>query len=299
MFVSGVTIIKNGVKLKYPFLESIQSLLPVVDEFIAVVGDCEDDTRDRILALGSPKIRIIDTVWDPAMREGGKVLAHQTNIGLDAAQGDWIFYMQADDMIHEKDVATLRREMELCQNDPQIEGLLFPYYQFWTYDYVTVTRRAYRREVRICRNLPGLRSYRDAQGFRLYDNNAAYDAGAPGRKLRVKLIRPHVYAYGRVRPPKEEQEKILEFVRYWQSDTEIQERFKGRNQFNYEKVEKVIPFPQDGHPAVMAARIAANTYHVVPQQGHFSLKGRIFFWIEQLTGWRPFEYRNYKLVRRS
>ena len=53
MFVSGLTIVKNGVKLRYPFLESIQSLLPVCDEFIAVIGDCEDDTRERILALNS------------------------------------------------------------------------------------------------------------------------------------------------------------------------------------------------------------------------------------------------------
>jgi hypothetical protein len=113
------------------------------------------------------------------------------------------------------------------------------------------------------------------------------------------LIRPHVYAYGRVRPPKEEQQKILEFVRYWQSDAEIAERFQGREAFNYEKVEKVMPFPADGHPAIMAERICNNTYHMVPQQGHFSLRKRILFWIEQLTGWRIGEYRNYKIVRRS
>ncbi len=298
MFVSGLTIVKNGVKLRYPFLESIQSLLPVCDEFIAVIGDCEDDTRDRIMALNSPKIKIVDTVWDPEMREGGKILAHQTNIGIDHCKGDWIFYMQADDMVHEKDLPEIKAEMEACLGDPAIEGLLFPYHHFWTYDYITIGR-AYRREIRIVRNISGLRSYRDAQGFRKYPSIADYDGGHPGVKLQCKLIRPHVYAYGRVRPPKEEHEKILEFVRYWQSDAEIAKRFEGKDQFEYEKVDRVLSFPADGHPALMAERIRLNTYHVVPQQGHYTLRKRLRNWVERLTGWRIGEYKNYKIVKKA
>lgn len=298
MFVTGLTIIKNGVKLKYPFLESIQSLLPICDEFIAVVGDCEDDTRDKILSLNSPKIKIIDTIWDPTLREGGKILAQQTNIGIDAAKGDWIFYMQADDMVHEKDLPEIYAEMKACLNDPEIEGLLFPYHHFWTYDYITIGR-SYRREIRIVRNIPGLRSYRDAQGFRKYPDIATYEKGHSGFKLRTKLIRPHVFAYGRVRPPKEENEKIREFVRYWQSDEEIAKRFENQDAFDYEKVDRIMPFPAIGHPALMAERIRLNTFHVKPKQGHFSFRKRLKHWVERITGRRIGEYKNYVIVQEN
>lgn len=46
----------------YPFLESIQSILSVVDEFVVVLGDSDDGSREAILELSSPKIKIIDTV---------------------------------------------------------------------------------------------------------------------------------------------------------------------------------------------------------------------------------------------
>jgi hypothetical protein len=62
MRVSCFTFIRNGTKLKYPFVESIRSALPLCDEFIVAVGDCQDDTRERVLAIADPRIRIIDTV---------------------------------------------------------------------------------------------------------------------------------------------------------------------------------------------------------------------------------------------
>ena len=298
MKISGLTIIRNGVKLGYPFLESMQSLLPICDEFIAVVGQSEDETRARIEALNSPKIKIIDTIWDPMMRKGGEVVAQQTNIGIQAATGDWIFYMQADDMIHEKDLVEIRDEMQACLHNPNIEGLLFPYYHFWTYDWITVGR-AYRREIRIVRNLPGLRSYRDAQGFRIYPSGGKPSELSKGLKLKTRLIRPHVYAYGRVRPPKEEQLKIIEFVKLWQTDQEAAQRFEGINQFDYQKVGAVKAFPPQNHPALIMPRVKANTYHIVPQQGHYSFLKRLQYWIESFTGWRIGEYRNYKIVSRA
>ena len=44
MKVSAFTFIKNGQILGYPFIQSIQSILPIVDEFIINVGNSEDDT---------------------------------------------------------------------------------------------------------------------------------------------------------------------------------------------------------------------------------------------------------------
>jgi len=44
-----------------------------------VVGKSEDASRNLISSIGSPKIKIIDSVWDDSLREGGKVLAIETN----------------------------------------------------------------------------------------------------------------------------------------------------------------------------------------------------------------------------
>ena len=58
MKVSAFTFIKNGQILGYPFLESIQSILPIVDEFVVNVGESEDDTLALIKSIKSRKIRI-------------------------------------------------------------------------------------------------------------------------------------------------------------------------------------------------------------------------------------------------
>ena len=63
--ISGFTFIRNGVELGFPFEASIRSLLPLVDEFVVVVGKSNDDTLARIHAIGSPKIRVIEIYYVP------------------------------------------------------------------------------------------------------------------------------------------------------------------------------------------------------------------------------------------
>jgi hypothetical protein len=100
MSISGVTIIRNGVKLGYPFIQSIRSILPLCSELVVGVGDSEDDTRERILKINDPKIKILDTVWDMSKRSGGEVLSEQTNIALSRCSGDWVFYIQSDEAVN-------------------------------------------------------------------------------------------------------------------------------------------------------------------------------------------------------
>jgi hypothetical protein len=38
MKISGFSFVRNGIKLYYPVIESIQSILPICDEFIIAVG---------------------------------------------------------------------------------------------------------------------------------------------------------------------------------------------------------------------------------------------------------------------
>ena len=81
MKICGFTFVRNAVKFDYPVIESISSVLPIVDEFIVSVGNCDDGTLQLIESIPSPKIRIVHSVWDDSIREGGKVLAAET--GLD------------------------------------------------------------------------------------------------------------------------------------------------------------------------------------------------------------------------
>jgi len=180
MKIAGFTFIRNAVIHDYPILEAINSVLPLCDEFVVAVGKSDDDTLQLIKNIGSPKIRIIETVWDLKLKEGGHVFAEETDKADQAISDDvdWAFYIQGDECIHEKYLPVIKREMEATLHDATIEGLLLKYKHFYgSYDYVAESRRWYRREIRVIKRLPGIKSYKDAQGFRIN-----------GRKLNVKLI---------------------------------------------------------------------------------------------------------------
>jgi glycosyltransferase involved in cell wall biosynthesis len=110
MKISGFTIARNVIKFNYPIIESIESILPICDEFIVNVGDSEDDTLALIQSIKSDKIRVIQNTWD--MSQGKEVLSHQTNLALKQCRGDWAFYLQSDEVIHEDDLPRLKSIMQ-------------------------------------------------------------------------------------------------------------------------------------------------------------------------------------------
>src|SRR5262249_51485885 len=149
MRIAGFLFIRNAIKYDYPIRESILSLLPLCDEVIVCAGDSEDDTTNLIRSIGSPKIRIFDSVWDDNLREGGRVLAVETDKAFDqvSPDADWCIYLQADEVIHEQDYAAIRKDLEKYANDPRVEGFLFKYRHFYgSYDYLGDSRRWYSHE---------------------------------------------------------------------------------------------------------------------------------------------------------
>lgn len=288
MTISGFTFVKNGVLLDYPFLESIRSILPICQEVVIAVGEGEDDTKERILALNEPKIRIIDTVWDPQLRSGGQVLAQQTNIALDHIKGDWGFYIQGDEVVHEKFLPAIQQAAELYLKDPKVEGLLFAFRHFYgSYDYVGLSRDWYRNEVRMIKNLPFIRSYKDAMGFRT----------ETGRKLNVKTIPAEMYHYGWVRTPDAQQKKKVLVSPLWHDDEWMKENVDDNDKFRYNRREWLELF-NETHPKVMEERISEMNWKFPydPSKVVIPLKERLSFWIERNTGIRIGEYRNYKIV---
>jgi hypothetical protein len=289
MKVSGFTIARNICRFDYPAVESIQSLLPLVDELVVACGQSEDETRERISAIGDSRIRIIDTIWDESLREGGRVLADETNKALAATapDSDWCFYLQADEVLHEKDYPAIREAMRACLNRPGVDGLLFDYRHFYgAYRYVGDSRAWYRNEIRVVRPQPGLHSYRDAQGFRIGN-----------RKLRVCRAGAEVYHYGWVKNPRQQQEKQRHFNKLWHPDEVVEARVGKAGDYDYALIDSLDLF-RETHPAVMAGRIARMDwdFEFDISRKKRSLKDRLLGSFEALTGRRLFEYRNYRLI---
>lgn len=298
MKISGFSYIRNGFTFHYPFLQSIQSVLPVCDEFVIAVGDSTDGTREAIEALNSPKIKIIDTIWDMSLREGGKLFAQQANIALDNITGDWGFHIQADEVIHENDLPKIPQAIQKYANDDKIDGFILPYYHFFGgYNYIRTSRAVHRYEVRVFKNNKYVRSYRDSQGFRIYHDAQDYLVGK-GKKLRVKEIDAHVFHYNYVRPPKAMIKKAHFFQTFWDKQTTTERgTIAETEQWSYEAVDLLEEFTKS-HPKLMQEIVNAQDWEYVydPSKSNMKLKDRILHKFHDLTGIWLFEYKNYKRV---
>lgn len=286
MYVSGFSFIRNAIKLDYPVVEAIRSILPLCDEVVVAVGVSEDETRELISGI-DPKVRIVDTEWDLSLREGGRVLAIETDKAFDAinSAADWCFYIQGDECLHEKYIPGIRSAMEKWKDEKEIDGLLFRYKHFYgSYDFIGDSRTWYRNEIRVIRNNKEIRSYKDAQGFRIN-----------GKKLKVKEIDAEIYHYGWVRHPRHMMAKSLEANRYWHDDRWIEERFDPDKDFDYSQIDSIKKF-EGTHPEVMKERIERMNWSFSrdPSVKKFRLKSAVLYYIEKWTGWRVGENKNYR-----
>lgn len=289
MKISGFTIIKDAVINDYPITEAILSILPVVDEMVVSVGESSDTTEELIRSIPSEKIKIINSVWDPALRQEGKVLALETNKAFQNIDSgsDWAFYIQADEVLHEKYHAAIRHSAEYYLNDKKIDGLLFHYLHFYgTYNYVGDSRRWYNKEVRIIRNDKTIQAFRDAQGFRRNK-----------QKMAVKLIDAYIYHYGWVKNPYQMKQKQNNAGKLWHSDEEMNAFLQSTDFHDYNDFDSLRKF-EETHPLVMQERIGKKNWEIELDIGKkkFSLKDRLLYWIEKKTGRRLFSFRNYKII---
>jgi len=290
MKVTGISFIRNAITYDYPIVEAITSILPICDRFIVAVGQSDDATAELIQSLASDKITILPTVWDDTLRKGGKVLAVETNKALDAVDNntDWIFYIQGDEIFHEDGLQMVRKEMKKYLHKKKVLGLVVNYLHFYgSYDYVGDSRSWYRREVRIIRNDKRIRSYRDAQGFRL-----------EGKPLPSKLIPVYMHHYGWVKPPEIQQAKQETFNKLWHDDNWVRTNIPDVDEFDYGEIDSLKRF-EGTHPKVMQPRIEAMNWHFAfdPTRRKMSFRKRVLHAVERMTGVRLGEFKNYKLVR--
>lgn len=284
--ISGFTVIRNARLMGYPVLESIRSLLPLVDEFVIGVGQSDDDTRAMIESLNSPKIKIFDSIWDTKKTKGGLILSEKTNEALDRCAHDWCFYLQADEVVHEDDLPLVKQAIERADAQPEAQGLLFRYIHFYgSYSTIATSRRWYRNEVRVVRRSSGIRSHNDAQGFRI-----------GGLKPAVIACDARIFHYGWVKPPKVMGQKSKLLNRWWHGNSKDHEF----ETFEYARQYGLVPY-NGPHPAVMRDLIAGQDWKFDPRRAltDWTLKDVNLLasdLLESLTGYRIGEYKPYRLI---
>ncbi len=290
MKVTGFTFIKNALIYDYPIVEAIRSILPLCDDFIVAVGKSDDETYDLINSIDKRKIKIIETIWDESLREGGRVLAVETDKAFAAIpdDSDWAFYIQGDEVLHEKYFDVVREGMLKYKDNKEVDGLLFDYKHFFgSYDYVGASPKWYRHEIRIIKNDKTIYSFRDAQGFRKSDNQL----------LRVKPLAACMYHYGWVKEPSAMQRKQKNFNKYWHDDHWIDRNIDNTKEFDYSKnPDFLLPFTET-HPAVMENRISTKNwkFDYDPSYDHRSFKSKIKDMLEKNFG-LDFTYKNYRII---
>lgn len=295
MKVTGFTFIRNATKFDYPVVEAIKSILPVCDDFVVAVGNSDDNTMELIQNIDKQKIKIIETNWDDSqeMKIGGKVFARETDKAFKAISmhTDWAFYIQGDEIVHEKYLDTIYSSMEKWKDDKSVDGLLFNYIHFYgSYDYIGISPKWYNHEIRIVKNNKAIYSFRDAQGFRKRVNE----------KLNVKPVDAYIYHYGWVKEPSTMLKKAINANSFYQ-DKNLVKRLKskgtnGNIEFDYSSIDSLSLF-NGTHPKVMEDRIHKKnwTFEHDISYNRLSLRYRGKIFIKKYLGINTY-YENYNLI---
>ncbi len=283
--ISGFTIVRNATLLAYPFRESIRSLLPLVDEMVINVGDSDDDTLalcEELQSHAPQKIRLLRTVWTREAQKGGYQLKAQTDAAIRECRGEWCFYLQADEVLHEGDASLVRHAIERAERSDKIDGVLFDWVHFYGgYGFTIQGRNWYRRECRLFKSGRGIEAFRDAQGFR-----------KRGKRVKVIASGARVFHYGYVRTPQGLRTKSEQMSQWWgegPSDQTDLVRHVGLKAF------------RGTHPKVMAERVAAGAPFdpkLCPRRwDKAEIKNALTLFWEKIFPFRLGEFRNYELAR--
>lgn len=291
MKVTGFTFVKNAITYDYPIVEAINSILPICDDFVVAVGKSDDTTLDLIKSINPEKITIIETVWDESLREGGKVLAVETNKAFQAISedSDWAFYIQGDEVVHEKYLDTIYDAMKLCKDKPNVDGLLFNYAHFYgSYEYVGASSNWYTNEIRVVKNNKNIYSFGDAQGFRKDDN----------KMLNAYPIDAYMFHYGWVKDPRAMQKKQETFNKLWHDDKWVEKNVVSADTFDYAAHVRELKRFDETHPKVMQERINEKNWqfdHDI-SINKTNFKYRVKKFLKNYLGIDT-SYKNYKVVK--
>jgi len=306
---------RNATKLYYPVKESIQSILPIVSEFYFALGDsdADDRTREEIESIDSDKIKIIDTKWDTDKYRRNTELAHQTDIAKARCSGDWLIYLQSDEVIHERDLSLISDACNRYLHQKDVDAFLFKYYHFWgDYDHYHISHGWYKREIRVVRNDPDIHSWKDAQSFRRIPDfdGLNYSTRENTFKLNVIELDAMIYHYGWVRPPRLMKTKGTVMNTFYHGSAKANQMDKNvPSEFDYGPLNRLARFSET-HPAVMGEWInkmdwrdqlqySGSANPLREKHKHEKFKYRLITLLEQLFygGNEIGGFKNYNKVR--
>jgi len=152
--ISGFMIVKNVLEPGYPFVEAIASALPVCDEFLVADGYSTDGTYEVISKISelNKKVKIFRQEWPKTQQF--TVLADATNWVRAKCVGDYIFSLQANEVVHEQAQRFIKALPEMC---PQVETFSLPFFHL-----ARTLKFSEQFRLRFSKNLPSIVASGDA-----------------------------------------------------------------------------------------------------------------------------------------
>jgi hypothetical protein len=278
MKIIGFTYVSNSILSELPVTESINSILPLCDEFYVLVGKSEDNTANVIQRIDSPRLRIFQVSSIIAAELNGllNVLSRQ--------RADWLFYLKPSEIVHEKDLKALSDVMSANLHDPSVDGLLFNQMHFiGSYEYIGKNNNWNKQSVRILRPSADLLPTRGGEGFLknnhplnvkptgIYLYNYRY-ISAPFIPSRYRMIRNQVTVSG--------QKNAVTSSEADFSIADNTKRFTG------------------SHPAVMQSLISKVNWKFTfdPTKRKSSLRRVVKLFLGKLAGLKPAVYKTYRII---
>ena len=233
--ISGCTIIRNGVRLRYPFEESVASYASLCDEVVVCWDPTSEDATAELLgkiAARFPNVRLVESAWDMGNRQEGTELARQTQIAFSQCRHEWTLYVQADEALHEGHHELLRS----CVTDPDLDAVAFRRLSFFGCLDREIADHRTRGMVRMFRTGYG-RSVGDAMHVRL-----------EGHVGRIKDSEATLFNYSRLGTDADIIARCTNLHRFYHDDKWLSDR-----EPDIELRIPTVPF-EGSHPAPIEAR---------------------------------------------
>lgn len=278
MRVGAFIYVRNGIKLGYPFIESIRSILHYVHDIVVLVGDSDDGTREAVKAIHTNKLRIVDTVWDQASIDDSTIYDKQVNLGILASDpgANMLIHLQADEVLHEKDIPHLDMMMKHTYYRKDVDAIILPVFHFYgDYKHIAPSRRQTQWQIRVIKNHTFIGSADKGKSFRWFlDEDNPNDKG---KLLRCRAARAFIYDYSGLM--KSKQPKGIDI------NTQI---------------DFLRPFPSS-HPRVMENRIAQQdwTFEYDPSKNNMTKTEKMLKFFDDHLNIQPFLKKDYKRNNRS
>lgn len=218
--LTGITLVRQANRLGYPWKQCVKALTDLCDQVIINVDIHSDDGMlDDLKKLTSKNHQFYLSVWDMKNTGDGRMLANEANKTLPEVTSDWVIYLQADEMIHQQDMHSLRLYLDtLPSNTTQVELLR-------TYFWKDLNSRAPQYEIYLGRI------------FRKGTHTVGGD-GMYLNRLKGEIIRsPYwIYHYSRMGPEEKVAARVKNLDQLFHDDVSVTKTFS----YNEEPV--LIPY---------------------------------------------------------